>query len=385
MSYCLVEIWQHPAHLPPIKSYGDAVRSLEEAETVPMVRPSQAFVALGSALVRTWPSADMLSPDDLGRRDTIWVASPKEVVYHLGGTSIWRFGPPLEEVEAVTLKLLEEARRLGLTVIDVESEIVWLPSGQIFPSYKEQDWKEYAEEFKTWPKTRTSASIRKITRDKLTTLLEKIGFEPSQDNRHFEGSDFYFVRRVEVGQQVIFGTVRPRGDKFFLSLACKGDENHAENILKHVFGVRFNGEYFFGCFRQLGYEVDVGDGMELGTDAQSVAALKALEQGAVQALELGRDIRGLDRMLNHPDALPGHKGNLSAYVQSRNYVPLVVAWLANSQHFDEVVESYRKRFSEFQPDRFDNGDRESMPDLHLLVQYLRSEVKPLVSAGEVAP
>src|SRR5437773_5256033 len=106
--------------------------------------------------------------------------------------------------------------------MDEELGTAWLPSGAILPQEHAEDWALYEEEVKRAPPKKTKAQVRKIVRTKLTQLLGKHGFEASTDAKHYDGSDYYYLRQAEVGQQVIFGSVRTYWGEYELGLACSG-------------------------------------------------------------------------------------------------------------------------------------------------------------------
>ena len=341
MSSYMIQVWQHPAQLPQPKSFEDVQGSLEQMRQVELTEPEPRFEALAKAMLKTWPSSDMFSEDDPDRNDAIWLNSPLKEVRELVRSGVWDFEMPREETEAVMLKLLEEAKPLGLTLLNEEMEMAWLPSGQILPPERAGDWNKYVEIVKAEPPKRSKTQVKTIVRKMLTTMLGKYGFEASRGPNYYQGSDFYFRRQVEVGEQVVFGSVRTHRDEYKLGLACRGAEKRSQEIFAAVFGARAHeegGEYFFGAYKELGCKTSIHGNPPLGTDAEIQQAIDALEEGAICALQIARDLPGLNRMLNDENVLPERKTDISGYVMSRNFLPLMIAWLARNPRFDELVD-----------------------------------------------
>jgi hypothetical protein len=269
---------------------------------------------------------------------------------------------------------VETATTLGLTVFDDQIAMAFLPSGKVLPEEKQTAWNALKADIETAPAPATKAEMRKLLQAMLKNVLEKHGLKLKKLPR-YEGADVDFVRPVPGGTQRIGVTIKGYAPDFECYVDCGGDNDLMEQVMRNAlgddapFGNTMQNSYAFSLAN---FVTRMDEFVKCSTRQEIEQAMTLLETKALQALDIARDLKGID-MLANDEAFVKDKFPAPyrvGFVNDCNAV--VIAGLVGNPRFDEIATRFLT-FYEHKPFWVTHLSR-----LRKLVPYVREHVKPVV-------
>jgi hypothetical protein len=365
-----VLVWD-PAIARP-KNLDDTVQLIEQLRTLEE-KPNPKFLALAQALladpayVGGWGTERML---DEARSCACGIWEPRIPA-----------GDGMPAIRAV----IAHANALGLVAYRDSRQAVFLPGGGTVTPLQnrlhDEDFEDYDVRL-----TKRAAACRTLL-EGFTRHFESLGFHPSNVESkavpRFAALSFAdshlaeFSRPVEDGWQLLIITVNDADadSEYFKCFVSAGVRRESvETIFTRVFGegIRKPETFFFSPATFLR---DRADSLPV-TSERLMSELPALvARLAMPVLDLARDLRGLDAVMNDTSRFPFNyplhpltPQNLADYFVSFGrqscLKTLIVSWLARSPDFENRVAALRA----FVKTRADVSEA----DLDRLVAYLRS-------------
>ena len=92
-------------------------------------------------------------------------------------------------------RAVDAARRRGLTVLDDQLGLVFLPTGAVLPQGQALLWQQVVEQLDGLPPPLTKAAVRRLLRTRLDEVLGPEGFQAVTDSRF----DLELVRQLKGG------------------------------------------------------------------------------------------------------------------------------------------------------------------------------------------
>lgn len=400
MSYNLT-IWETPVHWKTPAKLQEAAKHLQALEqTLASINP--ALQELARQLAALYPSMDSPGED---ARDAVWISNPVKDVEAME-RAVWVLGLPDEDRVTVLCHVVEIANMLGLTVLDDQMGMVFLPGGKVLPANKRALWEGVKAHVRNAPPVKvTKAQLRKKMLEIFTPRLIKHGFKLDAailKTDQYKTQDYFAVRQVQGGEQIIFGSLKGEPSEFRFVIFCEMTNFQAKQIAKEILnefdmwggGVSIAPEWFTGNHHR---------GVPVNTDEEIGQAMALFEDKVMPVLDMASDIKGLDRVMNDTTLVrrvppyPGHSDNYSSYIRSKGIAPLTIARLAGNPQFDEIVKYYEDlnekiydpakaneivgRFvvdDKFVEPTHAERHEQRVARLAKLVKYLREEVKPVV-------
>ena len=319
------------------------------------------FIAFAQKLVGRYPSADMCEPDSDEARDAPWPSSPVNDTKGLK-RAVYVLGLPDENRERVLRYTVDAATSLGLTVLDEQLGMVFLPSGQVLPAERKELWAGFKSDLDAMgaPAKRVAkAEVRKMMTIFINNVLEPHGFKARKSKR----VDMEFIRSTDNGYQSVEMEIRGASPYFECQITCRGVDESTISIVKEV----LNDIYLGATFQfELGFFVQNSNfSLPISSTVEIQFLLSLLKHKALPMLDSSRDIKGIDFLLNDAQSEP-----YRSYFRSVSFNPIVVAWLARNPRFETVVEYARKHTV--------GAGMFTIKHLDKLLAYLREHVKPVV-------
>ena len=218
MSYNL-NIWEKPAHWSTPAKLQEAAKHLQALEqTLPSINP--ALQELARQLSACYPSMDSPGEDI---RDAVWISNPVKDVEAME-RAVWVLGLPDEDRVTVLCHVVEIANMLGLTVLDDQMGMVFLPGGKVLPANKRALWEGVKAHVRNAPPVKvTKAQLRKKMLGIFTPILLKHGFEmlDKEALKAYRLQDYAAIRQVQGGEQMIFGNLKGEPYEFQFGIFCQ--------------------------------------------------------------------------------------------------------------------------------------------------------------------
>jgi len=376
MSYDL-RIWEQPAGAASpatLEDAGRTVLALEGQRTG--VNPK--FVALGRKMSERFSTA---SAGASRREDAVWMSDPAAEAQALDA-AVWVVSIPSENRVPVTFFVVETATSLGLSVLDDQLGMAFLPGGKVLPEEKSHLWNGLRQEMARNSEPRvTKADMRKALATFLRESVVKHGF---QLDRTIDRADVGFARSTPAGRQTIEMTLNGAVPELECTIYCIQRNDDVESVYDAVFGPatppRATFAFTVGAFTGHSYV-----GIPFKTAAEIKAIFALLEEKALPLMEVSASMSGLNDLMNRPDRSPltypsRHPlapESLAQRFRLDSPRPLIVAWMVGDPDFDRWVDEYRALM------RVEKRSR-SESELDRLLAFLRDRDRP-VGEGRSSP
>ena len=171
MSNSSLKVWQQPHDTPTPTTLDEAIQTMDALQlTQPGINPS--FVAVALKLVKKFP---------VDVEDSVWSSDPVDAVAMFRG-GVWVLDMPDDAQERVQLMrcVVDEAAAKGLTVMDEQLGMVFLPSGQVLPQSDQAGWDDLKQQMDAAAQAKekpiTKADLRKMMATLMNEMLQKHGF-----------------------------------------------------------------------------------------------------------------------------------------------------------------------------------------------------------------
>jgi hypothetical protein len=368
MSYDL-RVWEQPPGQPrpgTLEDVGRTVLALEVKR--PGTNPK--FITLGERMSARFAAASRSLPV---ADDAVWSSDPAADARTIED-GVWVLEVPPENRVAVVFFVVETATSLGLSVLDEQLGMAFLPGAVVLPEDKRGFWSDLGRELMENDKKprATKADVRRAMATFLRESAEKFGFRHDPSNRRV---DVAFVRSTPAGVQTI--DLRLDGSLPLLkcSIYCRQRNEEVEAIHAAAVGASestphtfaFNAGIFKGFFH-------TGMPFESVKEIKEIFAL--LEERAIPVLQQSASLSGMNGVLNDAQRHPleyelGHPSDpptLADYFHADSLRPLIMAWLTREPRFDSLVDEYRGLIARWR--------RLDAANLDKVRTYLRDRVKP---------
>ena len=288
----------------------------------------------------------------------------------------YRFNLPEYNWQNIVKILLKEAIKHGLALFDEQIILVLLPNGTILPENSRKSWLQILSATKqenAFPETVTE--FYTLVKTRIGALFAEHGFVLDRDELSEYGEEFYinYMRQISSGNHTI-------------SFSCRGGDSHFEftSYLKLTedtmakIGHKSDFQYHGDGGILLNIPSLLTNESRFSVDSwESYEQFKTiLKRSALTWSDTALDIKGLDALLN---------GNIDNRVKQSvhrlTYMPyaLIVARLADNPHFEELAINLGRwgvSSNTSWPAGIKSPIEIAWPKL---INYLRDEVKPLVS------
>lgn len=365
-----VLVWD-PAIARP-KDLDDTLQLIEQLQTL-QEKPNPKFLALAQALL-----ADSAFAGHWGADRILEEASSCT-------SASWEPRLPAGDGMPAIRAVIEHANALGLVAYRDSRQAVFLPGGRTVTPLQKRLHEEDFEAYDARLSKRVLACRTLL--EGFTRQFASLGFTPSNVESEsvprsavLSFSDSHlgeFARPIEDGWQRLIVTVNDADadSEYFKCWVSAGVRHESvETIFTRVFGdgIRRAETFFFGPASFLS---DRANDFPL-TSERLMSELPALvERLAMPVLDLARDLKGIDAVMNDssrfPFAYPLHPlspQNLADHIVSLGrqscLKTLIVSWLVRSQNFEKRAADLRA----FVKTRADVSEG----DLDRLLDYLRS-------------
>ncbi|MBS1197034.1 MAG: sel1 repeat family protein [Proteobacteria bacterium] len=362
MSYVL-HFWQQPADqaLPTSVRAADQLLS-QLRQTQPGQNP--AFINLAERLTRRYPCICSDKAERMPESEWAWSDGP------LNGkteAAVYGIGLNVERLDEVRPFVIEQAKALGLNVMDEQAGEVFLAEGTVLAMPRPAS----AKPQKDYDDVPTRAALDKIVFERLTPFLAEYGFKAKK-------SDHSFKRTFPAGWQIISiasGDTWPREAGFSLGLEVRWHEAALliDSIIRPDEPPQQGKHRPTGCSPQPRWMDEIGAFQDdhkcfviysySDIDAMMARVFEVLQTRLLPILEKCKTLKGLDEVLN---SLPLEKSifqNMSMFA-FRN---LIVAYLAQSPNLEGVC-----REIEEERTRYPNANIE----VYKCLDYVRQRMQP---------
>ena len=305
------------------------------------------------------------------------------------GSAIWEPRTPAGDGMPAIRAIIEHANALGLVAYRESRQAVFLPGGRTVTPLQKRLHDEDFEDYDSRLSKRVAAC--RVLLEGFVRHFEPLGFAPgnveSAVKPRFAALSFAdqhlteLVRPVEDGWQRLVITVNDADadSEYFKCFVSAGVRRESvETIFTRIFGegIRKPETFFFNPAHLL---PGCPDALSAGSERTSAELPALVARLAMPVLDLARDIRGLDRVMNDPPRFPFVQPphpqapqNLADCFVSLGrqscLKTLIVSWLAGSSDFETRVAALRA----FVRARVDVSEAH----LDLLLSGLRSSEQP---------
>lgn len=368
MSYSL-HIWERPGGLPEpasLQQAGEQMLALERLAR--LVNPK--FVALGCAMAEHFPVCEPGDAPD----DAIWPCDPAAEAATVT-QAVWAVGIPDEHRVQVAHWVVQQATALGLTVLDDQLGMAFLPGGQVLPVEKAPLWAGLTRDLAAQGKPFTKADFRKMMVLFLKETLEPFGFVVDKPPTWAIAA--VFTRRLPDGYQQVNLQVDGWAPEYESVIYCKHRSNRVEAPFEAVFSGQY-GESEWTLWFSLGDFEGKYNRLAAKGSADIRRWMSVLRDRALPVLDMAQTLQGLDQVMNTADLIPfppdPHRPqirqSMDRHVKRKGlkavFKPLIVAWMVKNPRLDAMVAEWR----EIIRPRVDAHDA----DLDRLLAYLREHV-----------
>ena len=368
MSYD-VRIWEQPSDQSRPSTLEDVGRTVLALEAKrPGTNPK--FIALGERMSARFATASRSLPV---ADDAVWASDPAADARTIED-AVWVLEVPPENRVAVVYFLVETATSFGLSVLDEQLGMAFLPGASVLPEGKRGFWADLGRELRQQDERPrpTKADVRRAMATFLRASAEKFGFRHDPSNRRV---DVAFVRSTPAGVQTIDLTLDGSLPLLKCSIYCRQRNDEVEAIhdaavaaseaTPHTFA--FNAGIFKGFFH-------TGMPFESVEEIKGIFAL--LEERAIPVLQESASLWGMNGVLNDAQRHPleyelGHPSDpptLADYFHANSLQPLIVAWLTREPRFDSLIDEYRGLIARWH--------RLDAANLDKILAYMRDQAKP---------
>jgi len=315
--------------------------------------PNPKFIQFAQKLVERYPSR----PGDPDANDAVWMGNPVDDARN-GSEAVFGISLPSHGRSRIMRFVVQAANELGLTVLDEQLGIAFLPGGKVLPEDARDVWKELDEETEQAAPAWTKAQARKALVTYMTAALGKHGFVPEK----VTGIDAAFVRQLEPGgrQSIRFALQAADGE-----LECTIHFVTTYDVVKGLHE-RFCGKYWVLGGTEDSLFLTLDDLYEAATfrlagsaDLESLGAL--FEAKAIPVLDRARTFKGLDALINVEGRFPRRA--------KFRVASLIVARLAGNPNFEAMAEEYRLNFEK-------HHTEDTKQKVRQLTAYLKESVRP---------
>ncbi|HEX5277539.1 MAG TPA: hypothetical protein VFW42_07720 [Fluviicoccus sp.] len=282
------------------------------------------------------------------------------------GRAAMRMEMPYEDWEHILVKMVEEAARHQVVLVDEEMVMVFLPDGKVLPAARKKVWRGLCAAWGPdveFPKSK--GQFKKWFEPQFLRVLGKYG-----DFKRGKEGDFLaptFNRSFEKTRQFSDFEIEGGGGTYSVDVwfVC-AHQSVAEIAHKFKF---IDQELVFSEIIFRTFFSDPYEGRHVTNVDDARGLLRDLDETLGKILPLCESIQGLDSLLNGEVDIR-FRDHFHNYV----YMPqcLIVARLAGNPHFEELVVTLGSTDGWYA-----NGEYKEN-EWPKLVEYLRNEVKPII-------
>lgn len=350
-----------PSTVEDVASVARAVSTLRERE----VGLNPRFERLGWHLARHFPSP----PEKLGAD-----ATEEEIEAYLDMESFWIGGPPdlqlqrwtdalwtpeilrIDKMPELLSVLLPLARQLRLDVFD-EEQGIYLPAMGLPLPEGEGDRYRMSFDRKAYSPTLFSVeSLRAFFVERLTLALAGLGFE----YRSRTGDDFFFIRNIDGGEQIVRGIFRGRAPALSCEISLISCSDRLAAIkrqfegpnLVHPRNYSMVFHVFFRRVRELArpaWNTFPFATSSYTTNEEEVDWMVAdLLSFGLPILDKARTVEGVDWLFNSEDGAAVFPNNLhspQSGITDYAHEATIYARLAANPRFDTIVSDVDRRLA----------------------------------------
>jgi hypothetical protein len=345
-----IYLWEHPAHLPPLKTFEQGAQEFQALESIDMGVANPKLIAFGEQLAQRFPGADNFAPDSAEAQDAPWPTSP--AISAADATcAVYLMGVPNNQWEHVMAAAVEIGTAVGLTVLIDQLSILFLPSGEILPEEKGgviwenflgalEDMKKPGNELLSKPDLRKLmvAEIQKIlkpvlrilTEVRIQKILKRHGFKA--ERWHHWTVAWAFSRKTPNGEQLVHYTIKGRFPDYTAELYFLVTDNAVAAVWNDGVKEEPGATYVF----KLGYFMGNPEvPLPMGTSHARAQVLSLVADNAMKLLNQSTTLQNIDSLLNGTE----HQG--LRFIDS--YLALdfvIVAWLVRNPQLQTYIDYY---------------------------------------------
>ncbi|RZU45352.1 hypothetical protein EV700_2172 [Fluviicoccus keumensis] len=380
MSNMTISIWDPANDAKPMRSFEEGVARFNQCREESR-EPTPNLLAFGERLQafveahRDWFEDEEDFLNDFGLRLAADVAANRETVYSLE--------MPYGGDAALRLKraAVDAAFDLGLMIFDEDIGLIVAPGRKMYPPSKAKLWKgmgEYLDILASEYFPSTGAGFAKLINPMLEQMMLRHGFVKMEKQDDTQYASWY-QRKIELGEQkVTFVPYSRRGGGFAVGVSFDLRYDAILNICEAAGFPQGTGwisddiSLANGTLPQHSKSGVYSPRYEIYDVSDLGSYFKVLEENLFNIINMASHVSGLDKLLNVGNEYSG----IRCFAQNKYMMPacLVVARLANNAQFEELSISLSTGVPWLESNMSVYKD-----SWEKLVNYLRNEVKPLIS------
>ncbi|MDA7418513.1 hypothetical protein PGB34_19250 [Xenophilus arseniciresistens] len=382
-----IRIWERPMGQPNPTSLEEAGRTMQALERLrPGLNPK--FMALAERMAARYPvlgrEQQFVSATEDDGNGAAWLGDPREQAKNCT-EAVWAFELPTEDPVRALRFVVDNANALGLTVLDDQIGMVFVPPDQVLPPEHAALWQSAKREMDAPQKRWSVSKARKEMKDRIAQLLAHTDFR--LDESRTTATGFRFSRVTEAGTQSIYVGCRAiHGEPQCTVRASVGSQAVAQ-VMHALFPDRLESS----LNEQVGFDFGSFHGnpstdVPVESAEQALAILRTIKESpGFQILDITRTVPGMHRILTEMELFTLHQVSpkdprtlAQQWRETGGGSPaLIFAWLIGSDHFEEIEHQARQLSKDWSPE----GRQREHAELDRVLAYLREHCKRGAIAG----
>ena len=243
-------------------------------------------------------------------------------------------------------RAVDAARRRGLTVLDDQLGLVFLPTGAVLPQGQALLWQQVVEQLDGLPPPLTKAAVRRLLRTRLDEVLGPEGFQAVTDSRF----DLELVRQLKGGDQRVCFSIEGAGSELRCTVSLTVTHDKVAEIYDKICGTSVPGGAEWSLFLEiadlLGERAGAAFPVAKTSEVEALAATVA--RVVLPRLNEWKEIGDVDRVVNREARFP---------LMSKRFASLIVAALAGNPDFERLAQALRTALAQRREDVRDALER----------------------------